>query len=184
MNPPADPRLEELWAVHEIRQLAYRYAYAQDARDHELLLSLWAETDVPVTIPDIDVHTVRREAERWFRKGPTVHFVGNHVIDLEGPDSASGSVYCWAQLDLGAAFVDQSILYQDRYVRRDGRWRFLTRRHLLWFGQQRAENPIHQPPATWPAGYVGRGTLPDALPSYRAWREREGRPGGRDDATN
>jgi len=165
-SPPGDDRLERLWAVHEIRQLAYRYAYAQDARDRELLLSLWAETETPATTPDIDVHTVRSEAARWFRKGPTVHFVGNHVVDVLGPDEATGSVYCWAQLDLGEEFVDQSLLYEDRYVRAQGRWLFLTRRHLLWFGQRRAENPIQQPPATWPRGYVGRGTLPDALRGY------------------
>lgn len=152
---------EELAAIEEIRQLAYRYAYAQDFRDRELLLSLWAETEEPARSPEIDVHTVRAEAERWFRKGPTVHFVGNHLVEVEGPDEASGSVYCWAQLDLGEEFVDQAILYRDRYVRRDGRWLFLTRRHLLWYGQRRPSNPIDQPPNGWPGGYVGRGTLPD-----------------------
>lgn len=157
-----DPRLEELLAERDIRRLALRYALAQDFRDRELLLSLWAETDTPAQAPDIDVHTVRSEAERWFRKGPTVHFVGNHLVDLVSADKATGSVYCWAQLDLGDQFVDQSILYRDRYVRRDGRWLFLVRRHLLWFGQARDRNPVDQPPATWPAGYVGRGSLPDS----------------------
>jgi SnoaL-like domain len=171
----SDDRLEQLWATHEIRRLALRYALAVDSRDRELLLSLWAETGEPATAPDIDVHTVRSEAARWFRKGPTIHFVGNHLVDLHGPDTASGSVYAWAQLDLGEEFVDQAILYQDRYVRRDGRWLFLTRRHLLWFGQERDRHPIRQPPATWPRGYVGRGTLPEDLPSYRAWAAAEGR---------
>jgi hypothetical protein len=157
-----DPRVDALWAVHEIRQLAYRYALAQDFRDRELLLSLWAETDEPATTPDIDVHTVRSEAERWFRKGPTVHLVANHVVDVTSEDEATGSVYCWAQLDLGEEFVDQAILYRDRYVRRDGRWLFLVRRHLLWYGAARERNPIRQAPATWPRGYVGRGSLPDA----------------------
>ena len=157
-----DPRVDALWAVHEIRQLAYRYALAQDFRDRELLLSLWAETDEPARTPDIDIHTVRSEAERWFRKGPTVHVVANHLVDLVSADEATGSVYCWAQLDLGEEFVDQSILSRDRYVRRDGRWLFLVRRHLLWFGQARERNPIRQAPATWPRGYVGRGSLPDA----------------------
>jgi hypothetical protein len=171
----SDERLEELWATHEIRRLALRYALAVDSRDRALLLSLWAESDEPATSPDIDIHTVRSEAARWFRKGPTIHFVGNHLVDLHGPDTASGSVYAWAQLDLGEEFVDQAILYQDRYVRRHGRWLFLTRRHLLWFGQERDRNPIRQPPATWPRGYVGRGTLPEDLPSYRAWAAAEGR---------
>ena len=153
-------RAEQLWAVHEIRQLAYRYALAVDFRDRELLLSLWAEADEPAKSPDINVHTVRTEAERWFRKGPTVHFVGNHTVELVSHEEATGSVYCWAQLDLGDEFVDQSILYRDRYVRHDGGWLFLVRRHLLWYGQARERNPIRQEPATWPRGYVGRGSLP------------------------
>jgi hypothetical protein len=168
---------DRLWAVHEIRQLAYRYALAQDSRDMELLLSLWAETPEPAEPPVIDVHTVRSEAARWFRKGATIHFVGNHLIDLAGPDEASGTVYCWAALDFGDEFVDQAILYQDRYVRHDGRWLFLTRRHLLWYGIERDRNPMRQEPATWPRGYTGRGPLPEELPSYRAWRERERREG-------
>lgn len=167
-------RLEQLWAVHQIRQLAYRYALAVDSRDRELLLSLWAETEQPATTPEIDIHTVRSEAARWFRKGPTIHFVGNHLVELTSPDEAAGSVYAWAQLDLGEAFVDQAILYQDHYVRHNGDWLFLTRRHLLWFGQERDRNPIRQPPATWPHGHVGRGTLPFDLPSYRAWVAGEG----------
>jgi hypothetical protein len=168
-----DEGFDRLWAVHEIRQLAYRYAFAQDSRDLELLLSLWAETAEPASPPVIDIHTVRSEAPRWFRKGPTIHFIGNHLVDLGGPDEASGTVYCWAALDLGEQFVDQAILYQDRYVRRDGRWLFLDRRHLLWYGIERERNPFLQEPATWPRGYTGRGTLPADLPSYRAWRERE-----------
>jgi hypothetical protein len=161
---PADMDPVQLLLAHaEIRQLPLRYAYANDFRDAELLLSLWALTDEPAAYPDIDLHTVRREHERWFRKGPTVHFVGNHLIELEDADHAHGSVYCWAQLDFGEEFVDQAILYQDHYVREDGRWLFERRRHLLWFGQARAENPIAQAADDWPRSHTGRGVLPGAL---------------------
>ena len=71
---------------------------------------------------------------------------------------------------MGDRFIDQSILYQDRYVRRDGRWLFLVRRHMLWFGQPRASHPFDQDPANWPASPVGRGTLPDELPSYQRFK--------------
>ncbi|HWF52859.1 MAG TPA: nuclear transport factor 2 family protein [Solirubrobacteraceae bacterium] len=163
--------LDRVLGAEEIRQLAYGYAYAVDSRDRELLESLWVEPSEEVQYPDINLHTVRRDHPRWFDKGPTVHFVGNHLIEIDGPDHAHGSVYCWAQLDLGDEFVDQSILYQDRYVRAGGRWLFLRRRHLLWFGQARERNPIHQPADNWPRTHVGRGNLPGALmPSERAAR--------------
>jgi hypothetical protein len=161
---PADMDPVALLLAHaEIRQLPLRYAYANDFRDAELLLSLWAQTDVPAQEPGIDLHTVRREHERWFRKGPTVHFVGNHLIEVDDADHAHGTVYCWAQLDFGEEFVDQAILYQDRYVRQDGRWLFARRRHLLWYGQARAENPIAQAADDWPRTHTGRGVLPGAL---------------------
>lgn len=147
-------------ARDEIRQLPLAYAYAQDMRDADLLLSLWAEPAEPASYPDIDLATVRREHERWFAKGTTCHFVGNHLITIDGPDTAHGDVYCMAQLDLGSEFVDQTILYQDRYVREEGRWLFAIRRHLLFFGQARAENPMQQEGEGWPKVHTGAGNLP------------------------
>ena len=167
-----DKHLDRLWAVHEIQQLAYRYAFAFDSRDVEELMSLWAETDTPARAPEIDLHTVRNDFGQWLHGlGPTVLAVCNHIIELEDADNARGSVYCLAQIDMGDRFVDQSILYQDRYVRRGGRWLFLVRRHMLWFGQPRPAHPLRQEPANWPASPVGRGTLPDELPSYRHFLE-------------
>jgi SnoaL-like domain len=54
-----EPSIERLWAVHEIRQLVYRYAFSFDSRDVPALESLWLETDDPLPYPHIDIHTVR-----------------------------------------------------------------------------------------------------------------------------
>ena len=35
-----------------------------------------------------------------------MHFVGNHLIELDDADHAHGSVYCWAQLDFGDELCD------------------------------------------------------------------------------
>jgi hypothetical protein len=168
-------RVDRLWAVHEIRQLAYSYAYGLDSRDLELMRSLWADTDTPVQLPDMDGHYVRSsEFDRWFDLGPTILFVGNHRIIFEDDDHASGTVYCIVQMELDGAFVDQTILYQDRYVRQYGRWLFGSRRHLLWFGAVRDGNPFDQPPANWPEGVYGRGTLPEDFESYRRYKRLNG----------
>jgi SnoaL-like domain len=170
-----DNRLDRLWALHEIQQLAYRYAFAFDSRDLEALAALWAETDSPAEAPEIDIHTVREDFDQWlYGLGPTVLAVCNHIIEFDDDANARGSVYCLGQIDMGERFIDQSILYQDRYVRRDGRWLFLVRRHMLWFGQPRPEHPLEQEPANWPASPVGRGTLPDELASYRRFQESRG----------
>jgi hypothetical protein len=39
----SDDRIDQLRAIHEIRQLAYRYAYAADTRDWDLMYSLWVD---------------------------------------------------------------------------------------------------------------------------------------------
>jgi hypothetical protein len=65
------------------------------------------------------------------------------------------------QIDLGHRFVDQTILYRDRYLRTPSGWRFATRSHLLWFGQERDRHPLHQAPARWPRRQAGRGVLVD-----------------------
>ncbi len=163
----AAKRIERLWAIHEIRQLAYKYAFAFDSRNAEELLALWDETAEPATFPEIDIHTIRNDFDRWFDIGPSVLFVGNHLIEFDNDEQAHGSVYCLGQIDFRDQFVDHSILYQDRYVCRDGRWLFVTRRHELWFGQARDRHPLHQQPANWPENVVGRGTLPESLRSYR-----------------
>lgn len=159
--------VERLVATEEIRQLAYRYAYAQDSRDANLLLSLWHETPEPVEYPRIDVHTVRRDHQRWFAKGPSIHFIGNHLIDFAGPDRASGRVYCWCQIDFEGEWIEQMILYQDRYLREGGRWLFEWRRHLLWYGQARERHPLDQPADQWPLKHTGRGSLPAEILASR-----------------
>jgi SnoaL-like protein len=147
----------ELCAIHEIQQLAHLYAYAHDARDPALLMSLWSRPDEHARYPAIDIHSIERHIGRWFHRGPTILFVGNHLIRLQDTDRAEGRVYCLAQLDTGEQLIDQSILYDDRYVREDGRWLFETRRHLLWYGARRAGNPFRQPPADWPRSQIGAG---------------------------
>ena len=158
----AERRLDRLWSVHEIRQLAFRYAHAFAVRDRELMLSLWAQTDVPARLPAIDGHRLRADIDGWFGVlGTVLLHVTNHVIEFDGDDAATGEVHCLGQIDLGYRFVDQTILYRDRYVRTPSGWRFQSRSHLLWFGQERDRHPLRQPPARWPRRQVGRGVLVD-----------------------
>ncbi|MCK9250746.1 MAG: nuclear transport factor 2 family protein [Solirubrobacteraceae bacterium] len=164
-------RVEQLWAIHEIQQLAYRYAYAFDSRDLEMLHALW-DRDAPVLpYPDITYTTVREDFDQWlYGLGVSVLNVGNHIIEIDDADHAHGTVYCRVEMELEGEFVDQSILYQDRYVRRDDRWLFHVRRHLLWYGAPRPANPLELPDANWPASPVGRGTLPGDLESFQAFQ--------------
>lgn len=155
--------VDRLSAVHQIQQLAYGYAHAFALRDRELMLSLWAETESPVGLPSLDIHRLRRDIDRWWKTlGTVLLHVTNHLIEFNDEENARGNVHCLGQIDLGHQFVDQTILYRDRYVRRDERWLFATREHLLWFGQERASHPLRQPPARWPRRQIGLGVMLEA----------------------
>jgi hypothetical protein len=162
--------VHRLTAVHEIRQLAYRYAYAVDFRDLAMYRGLWAPNDPPAEPPEIDIHAAERMITEWPERGPSVLFVCNHLIDFDDDDHARGSVYCIVQVGWGERFIDQSIMYQDRYVHHERRWLFRTRRHLMWFGAARATHPFRQRAANWPASPTGRGTLPEEIESYRGFQ--------------
>jgi hypothetical protein len=161
--------LERLWSVHEIRQLAYRYAYSVDFRDVEMYRELWAKGGEPVEYPDFDLHKAEKHIGEWPDRGPSILMVCNHLIDFDDDAHAHGSVYCLVQTGWGEDFLEQSIMYQDRYVVEDGAWRFAARRHLLWFGERRDHDPFRQHPANWPEKQYGVGTLPGEIPSYAAF---------------
>jgi hypothetical protein len=154
---------EFLLAVHELQQLAYRYALAFDTRDELGLKALFAEVDdPPATYPTLNFATMQRgDTPRWFRSfGASTLFVGNHVLDVDSPTAAHGLVYCHAQLQAGDDLVEQWLCYEDRYVKTGDTWRFRDRRHLLWIGLVSAERPYAQAPMEWPRRNVGVGTLP------------------------
>jgi hypothetical protein len=167
-----EQKVERLYAVHQIRQLAFRYAYAHDSCDAALLESLWDETAKPLDPPAIDIHRVRTvHIPALATRGPSMLLVGNHIVDFEDDDNATGVVYCLVQFEVGADFVDQSVLYRDRYVRRGDDWVFVWRRHLLWHGTKRDRHPFEQPPANWPESAVGRGDAVWELRRPRADRD-------------
>jgi hypothetical protein len=167
-------------ARDEIRQLAYRYAWAIDTRDVDLLVSLF--------VPDVRVGRDARgpEALREFWRssleaiGVSILFVGNHIIDLDDADHAHGLVYCRGYIEPRdgphpGRLVEQAILYRDTYERRAGTWLFVRRKHELWYGIETAERPLAQRAANWPEHHDGVGTVPYAEPSWRAfWGEASG----------
>lgn len=165
--------LERAVARDEIRQLACRYALAIDSRDLDLLVSLF--------VPDVRVgrNSSGREALRAFFAeslgaiGVSILFVGNHLVDFETSERARGIVYCRGQIQDGERWIEQAIQYRDSYELRDGSWLFARRDHLLWYGVETGLHPLAQEPANWPAHHTGRGTLPEAWPSWGAfWKKR------------
>ena len=148
--------LEHLWDLQEIRELAYRYAYAVDTRNFDLMASLFVKTPAQAPQPAVDIHVCYQMPEFFKTVGPSTLFVGNHLIEFDSKDRAHGSVYCLAFVDADK-FFDQAIIYQDLYERHNGKWMFLKRDHLLWWGQERTPNPMQQKAANWPESQIGAG---------------------------
>jgi ketosteroid isomerase-like protein len=161
-----DP-IERLLAHEEIRQLACRYALATDSRDLDALVGLFVD-DVRVGREAHGREALRDFFDRQLRGvGITILNVGNHVIDLDDADHARGVVYCRGEIQDGERWIVQAIQYRDTYARRAGRWYFVRRKHLLWYGAELGQNPLRLPPANWPASHTGRGTLPEEWESWR-----------------
>jgi ketosteroid isomerase-like protein len=163
-----------LLAYQEIQQLAYRYAVSLDARDLDALVALFVP-DVRVGREATGRDALRADFDRSLRTvGVTFLHVGNHVIDLADDDHATGIVYTKAEIQDGGRrsmrWIHQAIQYHDRYERRDGRWLFVRRRHLLVYGADLGENPLGLSPASWPGSQTGMGSVPGELESWnRFW---------------
>jgi len=170
--------LERLMARDSIRQLAFRYALAVDTRDLDALVALF--------VPDVDVgrygkgrEALRRSfADKLSAIGVSILFVGNHVIDVESKDSASGIVYCHGRIEddirRGGRWIEQAIQYRDRYECREGEWLFVGRDHRLWYGVELPDSPLDQELANWPKSQVGRGSVPEDCASWSAFWEEVG----------
>ena len=160
---------DKLWSIHEIQQLAYRFAQAHDGRDMDELEAVFVPTATPLEFPSFNQANALTRLKDYFEfAGPTILFVANHLITLVDDDHATGSVYCFAKLSLGEAWVEQGIQYQDVYERYEGHWRFLKRTHLLWYGIELPERPLDQPKTQWPSNATGRGSLPE---DFTTWRD-------------
>ena len=159
--------LDQLVARDEIRQLVAHYAVAIDARDLDAVVALFVD-DVGLGRARQGRAALRDDLAHALRDMPlTLLNVGTHLIELDDHDHGRGVVYCRAELQLRDSWVVQLIQYRDRYERRDGRWLFARRQHLLWYGREVGTSPLGLPPARWPEHDTGWGE-PEAWPRWRA----------------
>ena len=169
-------RVERLEAIDEIRQLAARYALALDSRDVATLVSLFVE-DVSTG----EGRTGREALAEWFDPilrpyEITFHLIGNHVIDFDGDDHASGVVYCRPEHEVGDLWVVMPMQYWDRYERRDGRWYFKSRRPVVFYAADVLEHPLRvQDRFHFPGNpMITRAELPEKWASWHAFWSRTG----------
>lgn len=162
-------QLEKLYDELCIRRLAHEYADSMLTKDGARMLALWAADVAAASPPDLDIDWARRLPARWSSWGVTMLHVTTHAIVFDGPNAAHGRVQCIAQMEREEGLIEQAVLYEDDYVRRGEGWLFASRRHRLWFGKLRADDPLQQRKSTWPLEQTGRGTLAEDL--QRLWNQ-------------
>jgi ketosteroid isomerase-like protein len=168
-----EDRLLRLDALDQIRQLVSRYGLAVDTRNLDALAELFVE-DVRV-----GKDLFGRDAiKQWYgrsleRFGTSIHFVGNHVIDILSCDEATGVVTCRDELEMNGEWHVGMIQYWDDYARRDGRWYFKRRKLQRWYLVDALTRPHHGGGVNMDEKALKVGQLPDIWPSWdRFWEER------------
>jgi len=152
-------------SIVEIQQLAARYALAVDSRDLDGLVGLF--------VPDVKVGRagVGRDALRsWYEAGlrtvgATIHFVGGHVVDLDG-STATGVVYCREEVEDPARGEWRLgvLQYWDDYRQVEGSWLFARRQVRRWYSADARSGPSRG------AGLrPGERALPEAFENWADW---------------
>lgn len=159
-------RVERLEALDQIRQLAAKYALCLDQRDLDSLVGLFVD-DVGVPGKQRGRQALKGWYDNQMRsvKG-TAHGVLGHVIDIEGPDLASGLVYSRNDLETSSQWLIEMMAYLDRYERRDGRWYFQRRTPLFWYECDITNPPLGSKKIRWPGREPVEGAFHDAFPTW------------------
>ncbi len=172
-NESLAARFERLEALDEIRQLASKYAVSVDQRNLDALALLFA-VDIRVGRDKQGRQAVKAYFDRALRQfRSSVHLVGNHIIEFDGPDAAHGLVYCRCEHEVGDKWVPMMLHYIDRYVRVDGRWYFAEVRRLQkLYAHDHLERPQGPNMLRWPGTEPAAGDWHAPYPSWEQfWRE-------------
>ncbi len=131
----SDALMRDEWAI---RRLAMEYARAVDRGDGPGFAALFTE-DAAIEGPGFKVQGYEQISgnpgmlKQMYMS--TMHTVMNQTATIEG-DAAEGETYCIAyhvnrpDAEGNYTRLDWAIRYQDKYVRRDGKWLY-THRQLL-----------------------------------------------------
>lgn len=131
-------RIERLEAVEAIRGLASRYCVAIDDRDLRTVFTLFTE-DARVFSRDGVMDARGSDAimklyeQRYAALGPTLHITHDHLIDVTGPNDATGLVTAHAEVWRNGKAQIAALRYHDRYRREDGQWCFSAREMLFFY---------------------------------------------------
>jgi hypothetical protein len=125
---------DRLLAIEEIKALSARYALGLDEYNMDKLLEPFAE-DVVFDAAAFGLDSFRGHGElRGFFEHnfevmkEQMHLFSNFIVELEGPDAASGSNYLYEDgFTKEGAQITCLCINRDRYARTDGGWKITER---------------------------------------------------------
>jgi hypothetical protein len=126
MSTALEQTVQRLADIEDIKQLKARYASAcDDDYNPDRLAPLFAED--AIWDGSILGYAEGREGIREFFANASslvpfaVHQVSNPLIEIDG-DTATGQWFLWQPMVLGEQALWLSAVYEDQYVRVDGKW--------------------------------------------------------------
>lgn len=149
----------------DIEQLPIRYAIAVDERDVDAWVALFTP-DIRLGRHGQGREELRRQITpqlRWFYR--SVHQIVGHRVELLGPETARGQVYCRAEHEVGDRWIVMAIRYDDEYQKVDGEWLFSRRRERHWYAADVTERPQAVAFDSWGTTPGGPG-LPQGSPAW------------------
>ena len=134
-----DERVAALLDREEIRRVIMDFARAVDRRDWDLLRSCFhpdGRDDHGVFAGDAGEYVEWVAANLPGFAERTMHFVGNVIVDLEGPAVARSESYVvgyhrYTREDGTRADWIAAGRYLDRFEKRDGAWK-IAERQMIW----------------------------------------------------
>jgi hypothetical protein len=157
MSEDIEARLDRLEAVQAISELRARYCLYADASAWSDLAQLFDEHAVFV---GLGTAKGRSEIEKVFAVVPEAmdawwHFVHNEITDVVG-DQATGYSYFDAPCVIAGVPYVCAGRYDERFIRRNGKWLFAERRLTFFYqspladGWGTGEGPFTPSPAAAP----------------------------------
>jgi ketosteroid isomerase-like protein len=125
---------DRLLAIEEIKALSARYALGLDEYDMEKLLTAYSDDVVfDASAFGLGSFTGHAELQGFFQHTFDVmkeqmHLFSNFIVELEGPDAASGTNYLYEDgFTHEGAQITCLCLNRDKYVRENDGWRIAER---------------------------------------------------------
>lgn len=130
--------VQEMLDREAIRDLPILYCHYVWQNDVEAMVNLFTE-DGSIGIDDGTIPTTkgRKNLVKMYEKAlgdlAPRPFIHNHVVNLDGPDQASGTCYVEIRGITDGKSIIGAGYYNDEYRKIDGDWKFLSRDVKMYY---------------------------------------------------